>query len=289
MSFVYIILISVLTTLQSVFQKEYNSRAKPVKIFLFLTFTSFAAFVFYLVGAGFRPVFEAGVLPYSIGFAVTFSAAFIGQIFALRNGSMALTTLVLSYSLLIPTFFGMIFLKEPISVTTVIGIALLCVSVFLLNMKKKGAPKEAISIKWVIFAVIAFIGNGFCSTVQKLEQIRFDGGYKNEFMMLAMLFSAVCMFIFCIGQKELKRDGTSCTYGLCAILGICNGLANAGVNMLVMVLSAIIPLSLLFPGVSAFGLIFSFLFAVLLYKERFSKLQLIAYAISVFSIVFLNV
>ena len=58
--------------------------------------------------------------------------------FALMLGSMTLTSLIVSYSVIIPCIYGIVFLKEPISICFVIGLLLLAISLFLVNKGKSG-------------------------------------------------------------------------------------------------------------------------------------------------------
>ena len=66
------------------------------------------------------------------------------------------------------------------------------------------------------------------------------------------------------------------------------GIANGIVNLLVMILGGKLPVSLLFPVISAGGIILSATISILFYKEKLTKTQLIGVAIGVISIVFLN-
>ena len=77
-------------------------------------------------------------------------------------GSLGVTMLIFSYSLIIPTFYGVIVLKEPVSYFTWIGLSLLAVSLFLLNFKNETVK---ISLKWSVFTFMSFVGNGMCSTI----------------------------------------------------------------------------------------------------------------------------
>ena len=88
----------------------------------------------------------------------------------------------MSCSLLLPSFYGIIFLSEPIGIKLIVGIVLLVVALVMINYEKDAVPS---SLKWAICAVLAFVGNGMCSVVQKLEQntsvcyvLYFEGGKR---------------------------------------------------------------------------------------------------------------
>ena len=67
------------------------------------------------------------------------------------------------------------------------------------------------------------------------------------------------------------------------------GIANAVVNLLVMVLSNRMPISVMFPIISAGGIIVSFLVSLFVYKETLNKMQYIGFCMGIISIIFLNI
>ena len=71
--------------------------------------------------------------------------------------------------------------------------------------------------------------------------------------------------------------------------GFIAGIANGIVNFFVMVLTGLIPNAILYPSISAGGVVLGFFASVLIYKEKLSKLQLTGYFIGVLSIILLNI
>lgn len=282
MQYLLLIMVIVLVSLQNVFQKQYNIKTKDANIFLFGGFTSLAALVFFVLSSGFKLSFAIEFVPYSIAFGITYAAATIGLVYAIRYGSMAISSLVISYSLLIPTMYGVLFLNDNIGVIAYAGIALLLVSIFLLNAKKDADMK--FSLKWLICILVGFVGNGLCSTIQKMEQIAFDGSYKSEFMIIALVIASVLLLVTAFFQKgDIKKEAK-----LCATLAIPGGIANGVVNLFVMLLTGLIPNAILFPSISAGGIVLSFIIALFVYKEKLSKVQLLGYILGISSVILLN-
>ena len=57
-------------------------------------------------------------------------------------------------------------------------------------------------LKWIIYSLLAFLGNGFCSVIQKIQQMNFDGLYKSEFMIVTLLLLSAFIYITnCTVQK----------------------------------------------------------------------------------------
>ncbi len=278
MQYFLLVLVAVFLSSQQIIQKQYNIKEKSPDAFLFSALTSVTAAVFFAAASGFRLSFTAALLPYSAGFAIAYGAACVGLVLALKYGSLAISSLVISYSLLIPAMYGVIFLKEPLSAFGYAGIVLLLISLFLLNAKNE---KFDFSWKWLVFIVIAFIGNGMCSTIQKMQQLKFDGSCKNEFMIIALILAAVIIFAAAFAQGGRKR---SLPFKYAVPNGICNGF----VNLLVMILIGLIPNAILFPSISAGGIALSCITAIFIFKEKLTKIQAIGYITGILSVVLLN-
>ena len=67
------------------------------------------------------------------------------------------------------------------------------------------------------------------------------------------------------------------------------GLGNGVVNYLVLILSGEMPASVMFPLISAGGILATFLVSLFLYKEKLSKYQNIGLILGIISVIFLNI
>ena len=203
---------------------------------------------------------------------------------AICTGPLALTSLILQYSLVLPALYGLIVLDEAMSAMLILGIVMLLVSLVFINIESKGEKKK-ITLKWGIYAFLSFAGNGACSIIQKEQQMHFDGLYKNEFMILALFIVVIVLF-----ASAFITERDKLTYNLkkgVLWYAIC-GLANGAVNMLVLVLSLRMPASVMFPVVSAGGIILTAAISILVYKEKLSTYQIIGMILGTVAIVFLN-
>ena len=281
MSVVYLIIIIVGISGQSITQKIYTEKAGTSGTYLFSSLTALFSMMFFIVisrNIGWNP----GIIPYSIAFALSFAASSLFGLLAVANGPLSLSSLMISYSLMIPTFYGIIFLKEPISICFVIGLLLLAISLFLVNKKNDKCPVKP---KWLLFVFLSFVGNGLCSTVQKMQQLAFAGEYKNEFMIisLAIVFLILGAATLLTNKGNLKENLYYARF-TAASAGAMNGI----VNLLVMVLSGMIPVSVMFPLISACGIIVTYIISKAFYKEKLTKTQLAGFLTGLASIVFLN-
>ncbi len=284
MQYLGLVVTAVLLSLQNISRKQYNVKYNPSNAYLFSGVTSLFALLYFAVLSIGTFSFDADVLPYSLGFGLSHGAASLGLFLALKYGSLSITMLFSSYSLIIPTLYGILVLGEKLKIVGYIGIVLLFISIFLVNKKDDG-EKNRYEFKWFVFLVLTFVGNGMCSTVQKMQQLKFGGEYKNEFMIVALAISTTIIFVASLCDiKSFKKELVSCIP-----LGAFTGLSNGITNHLVMILTGLIPTAIFFPIISASGIVLGFVLAVTLYKERLSNLQLVGYAIGVVSVVLLNI
>jgi len=267
---------------QSISQKQYNLRIKSPNILLFSAFTSLIALCFFIVTSGFELNFEAGLVPYALCFAVCYASAWVGTVFAVRYGLMAITNLIISCSLIFPTMYGIIH-GEPATPAVIVGICMLLAAFVLVNLKSE--KSGSFSLKWFVCVMIAFIGNGGCSISQNMQKRALGDSYSHEFMIIALAASTVMLFAAAIfTSKDIKADIKGC---LPYAAG--NGIANALVNLMIITLIGNIPNTILYPTNSALGMAVTFLLSYFGYKERFSQTQYIGYVLGMASIVILNI
>lgn len=275
-------LLSISSTIQQISKKSYNKKGGGA--FSFSAASAAVSLAVYFLASGGRLDFTREVLGYSIAFALTYSMSLIGSFLALCTGPLSITSLVFQYSLLIPTFYGLIVLDEPLKITLVVGLILLVLSLFLIN-KKSSDSNITISLPWIIFSLIAFVANGSCATVQKVQQNDFDGRYKSEFMIIAILISVVIIFTAAIfAEKKTVISSLKKGSGLFVICGLANGGTNLGTMFLAQRMSA----SVMFPIISACSIIANCAVSIIVYKERLSKVQLVGLILGILAIIAMN-
>ena len=241
-----------------------------------------AAIFFLCISAG-KLEFRADVLLYSLFFALGYGTAVIGLFFAIKTGPLSLTALLQSYSLIIPTMYGLIFLGDEIDAFLIVGLIALMISLFLVNWEKKSDEKK-ITPKWIFFVLLSFFGNGCCSVVQKMQQDHFEGAYKNEFMIPALLAVAAVIAIFALILERDRFLPSVKGSGWAALWGLSNGLSN----FLVMVLTTRLPASVMYPMISAGGIIISWVIARAVYRERLNVMQNVGVILGIAAVVLLN-
>jgi drug/metabolite transporter (DMT)-like permease len=270
-------------SIQSVAKKAFGLKCNG-GVYSFSVGSVLAAIVVFLVTSGGKLAFSMNVFGYAVAFAIAYTVSLVSSMNAIKTGPLSLTSLLISYSLIIPTVFGLIVFNETLTVWILIGILLLLVSLFLINRESKTEEKK-ITLKWGIFALLAFLGNGACSTIQKMQQIYSGGQYKTEFMVIALAISATILAGFA-ATTEKKNAVVSLKKGAKYYL-LC-GLANGMVNFLVLVLSNRMPASVMFPIISAGGIVLAALVSIFVYKERLQPQQWAGMVLGTLALVALN-
>lgn len=270
-------------TVQDIFTKQYSLKGLNGD-YTFGAIKVLFAFLFFLFTTKDIQI-TAPVLPYALGFALTYTLATVFSILAIRTGPLAISSLILSYSLIIPTLYGFLFRHEPMGAAKCIGIVFLLVSLFLVRKPSDPAADQAVSLRWVVYVALAFFSNGMCSVIQNAQQLAFGGTQNGNFMVTALLlgFAALTVLAVVCERRSLvqvvKQGGIWAAAG-----GICNG----ATNLLVMVIIASVASSIFFPVLSCGQMIVIFAVSALLYKEKFIPRQLVGLACGLAALVLLN-
>lgn len=286
MNYFLLFLTALFIVFQKVIQDRYNAKCRS-GVFLFSGMISFFAMCFFMAVNRDWTWSSELIIP-AISFGLSYAAATVFVVLAIKCGSLAKTTLITSYSLLVPAFAGLIILREPLGIPMIAGMILLVLSLWLTNHRKKTAdtPKEKISLKWLVFVLLGFVGNGMCSTVQKLAPHYLGADVNLTLSTIAALGLSTVVLIaasFLTRETDLKT-----TLRVGGPLSLFCGLFNGAVNYLAIYLNQFIPASVMFPVLSAGELILIVPYSLLVRRERFTAKQWAGFAVGVVSVVLLN-
>lgn len=270
---------------QQMCRKEYNKSSSDTP-FSFSLVSILSTLIYFLVLSRGHLSPDKSMLVYIIPFALCFTVTYVFTFLSIKHGPLSLTSLMISCSVVVPLIYGVVFLKEPLSLTLTVGLVLLFTSVMLVSEPWK---KENVTItpKWILYVSLTFLSNGICTSLQKYFQIWDKGVHSNEFMICSLAITFVILLAFVLlGEKNGIRTVTTAKASIWPILcGIGNGLAN----QLTMLLAVILPASFLYPLQSAGGIILTAVVSVTVYKEKLSATHKIGFVAGVLAVIFFNI
>lgn len=284
MGYLLILLKTLANMGEGVFIKKYNEKHSAGGMF-FTGILSLFALIFFAISDRDGFDFRQEMIPYAVAFGLIYCISYLLTFVALICGSFTMSNLIISYSLLFPIIYGIIWLHDPISAFTCIGFVLLLISLFLVRGEKNNEENK-FSLKWLISIIITTVGNGLLAIIMKIQQVKFDNSCNNEFMIVALAVSSVVLLVGGIvkDRKDLKEI---VRYGIpyAGSAGIANGVNN----LLTLYINNLLPISIVSPTCAGVKIVMSFVTARTLFKEKYLKRQIVGVAIGTIALIFLNI
>lgn len=231
-------------------------------------------------------VFPPEIFAYGFVSCLMFATGFYAMYLALRFGSFATTRLVSSFSNVLPIVYGILILHDPTSIWSYIGILLTFLSMFIMNYTKPGKDDRGFSVKWLVSVMAVVVSNGFIAIIQKMQQLHFDKAYDNEFMIISLGGAAIALFIL---GAILEKDKLSVTFKKGFLYGAAAGVFNGSANFVNLLIFLYVPISLMSPLKTGLNLVTSFALSIFLYKEKFTKKEIVSVITGALAILMFNV
>lgn len=220
---------------------------------------------------------------YGTAFAASFMTVHVCTQKALHRGPLAFTSMANSFSLVLPTLYGILFLREDVTPFFVAGLFCILLAI-VLTSNVRYVDTSGVRSGWLFCVVLSFFGNGMCSIVQRMGQAHTE----NVPLMMVVAFGEVFLMNLLLAfwkeglpavRKAVKQGG---------IFAIFAGLGAGLMNLLVILMNTRVSASFLFPLIGGIALLIHFLASVLYYKERFTKIQLAGFLVSILGIVLIR-
>jgi len=268
----YLLLIVTLAAnlLCTVFRNLYCRKAgnKIESIFLYSAITGVVCAIILTFFGGFTLDISWFTWLTAIGFGIVTTTTTIFHLLALSTGPMSLTTVIMSFSMVINALSGAVFWNEKLSILKIVGIALMFLC-FLLTVRTNSSDSFA-TVKWFVFAVLCSISNAAIGLLQKTHQ---SSEYKNElmpFLVISFLVSAVISFVvyLFVNKPEAKSNKSKKLIAVLIVIFVVSGVCIALNNVLCLHLSGAMDSAIFFPVNNGASLILSILAGVLLFKEK---------------------
>ncbi len=285
MTAVYYVAVLVFTVTQSASTKLYQKYKGNVSTFN--AFKSIFAFVPFLLAAAFGFSFHLPTVLTGCVYGILLSVSMFSGYNALQYGPMALTSMIVSFSVAIPVLYGFL-IGEEIGIFKIIGLCLLVFAIVAVNADKKQEKNKSNRRKWLFYVFLTFFANGFCSVTQKIHQNLYSSEYVKEFMAIAMLVCSIVFLILPLFKKQDAAKEPAAAFKKSDLFGVLAGLCMAAANFFTTALVNSENASVLFPAISAGTLILTLFCGLCVFKEKLKINHYIAMLAGICSVIFLK-
>lgn len=274
LNYIYVIIAALLITLDISLSKKYQS-IEGISLAAGLKFNAmnglFTAFIFWAV-SGFKVEISLFSLSMALGIA-SFGVLYTLIAFRiLKAGSLRMYSMFLmGGGMLLPYVFGIIFLKESLTLYRICSVLLILAAIMISNRTKQAVDK------WQrLLCVGVFILNGLVGIVSKCHQI--NSTYEAVDSVTFVMYTGVWKFILCSAVLLFVKDEHKKTFAnprpVLAIIAS-GAIVSGSSYMLQLVGARELPASVLYPIFTGGSIVFSTVIGRIFFKEKASILQLI--------------
>ena len=291
--YIFIIIAVICFALQFAFTKLYEGavRQTAVTTLVMLFVTSLIGSLLYLFVGGFSVSFSAVSLFWAAFMAVIMIPYYMIGIKVLSLGSLAIYSMFMMLGgMLIPFFYGVLFLCEELSVCKTVGTAMLTFFIIIQAVWQEPIGKEMgdqadKKKKYLFFSlsILIFVINGLTGVIAKAHQISEGAVDEVSFTVVSCAITAIfslALLSFCIlkrGREALAETCLMLKIRPLIIMSLIGAAAYTG-NFLHLKAASSVPASVQFPLVSGGVIVISALISFLIFREKLSKKEWISLA-----------
>lgn len=270
---------------ESAMVKKYNEKHGSGG-FIFTAFLTLFSMIFFIVtdsnGFGVPGVMWIYGIPSGICYAVAYICTFI----VFGCGPFALAGLIMSYGLLVSIGYGIFVRNDPATLFTYIGIILILLSIYFVKGSNKSGDEKTITFKWVINLIIVVLGNAVITVLRLIQLDKYNSAYNDDFMVSTLFVALILLFgVGLIRERKNLAHVTKTGFLWGAGAGILNGTHNA---LAMIIAASSMPVSISSPLTSGLKTIIMFIFAMTVFKEKYTKKQLFGVLCGLIAIILLK-
>lgn len=286
MEYFYLVLNIFLVATASVFGAFYNkiNEKTSCTVWLYNVLVAAGALLVWGVNCIISFRFTPIELVYSAIYAICFCTVYLSMMIALKNGSTSLTSLILQFSLIGVTVWGFVFWNEDVTWLVAVGLVVTAISLFLC-LYEKNSEKKTVNFKWLLSVSLLFVANAAAAITNKTFILNYGSEYNNSMMFFALaLATLICAIIFAFSDKTNVKTVFKRSWYVPLSAGVLNGVHNALVGLLAVML----PSGMVYPVLAVGGLAVSIIAALVIFKEKLKKTQWVGIAFGAVAILLLN-
>lgn len=290
--YVFIISAVVCFAAQFAFTKLYEGAAgqSSTSSLVMLVGTSLVGAMIFFIAGGFSVEFSPISLIWGAVFAVIMIPYYMIGIKVLSLGSLAVYSMFMMLGgMLVPFFYGVLFLEEKISIGKGLGTILLVVFIVLQAVwqnegeKEKKAGDSKTKTLFISLCLVIFFINGMTGVVAKAHSISEGAVNEGSFTVISCALTALMSFLIlavvCLKNRretmpEIKKALRRKPLSIMVLLG---AVAYGG-SYLQLLAADNVPASVQFPLVSGGVIVLSALVSAFFFKDKISKKEWITVA-----------
>ena len=220
----------------------------------------------------------------ALGYAVVVLSLQSIMIFAMKKGSMATTSLLNLYGMVIPAIAGPIFWKEPFGVLQGVGLGVMIISVFFLSgVSTKG---EKFSIWPVILGIACFVFSGLAGLMEKIHQSTPGASERSVFLAIAYSMMLVISFFVFIATRKNNQQPIK-NKNRFWIVGVLVGLITGAYGSVNLYLAGKLDSLIYYPVANGGALLLTVLLSVVVFREKPSVKKMIGFVLGLASVLLL--
>ena len=223
------------------------------------------------------------IILWGVTYGVTQALFVLFKAKAMNAGSVSVTTLVGNASLVVSIIFSSIMWNEKISWLDICGVILLIAGMFLSIYKKSTANVDK---RWKYYALVFFLLAAAVGIIFK----GFGKSAVSDHTVDMLLVSAAVMTFFYFCTICFTKDKTiTFSKKKFLVVALAAGILSCLYNRLNITLSSSMDAVIFFPAFNGGVVIVSGVLSSLIYKEKFSKRQLVGFGLALFAIFIIGV
>lgn len=274
MDYIFLLLAVICFTAQFAFTKLYEEQAGQgtSATLVMLTVTSAIGFGLFFAVGGFHLEFTPIATGLALAMGIIMIPYYMLGIKVLSLGSLAVYSMFMMLGgMLVPFFYGLLFLEEPLTWGKALGTVLLTVCIVLQALEPKKSGSKGKQGLFFALCILIFFINGFTGVIAKAHEISREPIPETSFTALSCGITALLSLgiLLCKRKTGGSIQGIFVTkpLGIMAALGIA---AYTG-SFLHLAAAETVPASVQFPLVSGGVIVLSAVASALCFKEKLPR------------------